>query len=68
MHAACARATQPTREYVRPDNQLALSEADLAEEIPRMLTANNPMAPKNLARCAGAGGGVVMTGGLQVGW
>ncbi|KIY96632.1 Dynein, intermediate chain, flagellar outer arm [Monoraphidium neglectum] len=40
----------PTREYVRPDNQLPLSEAELAEEVPRMLTANNPVAPKNLAR------------------
>lgn len=43
---------QPTREYVRPDNQLALSDAQLGEEIPRMLTANNPVAPKNLARRA----------------
>ena len=46
---------QPTREYVRPDNQLALSEAQLGEEIPRMLTANNPTAPTNLARCARSG-------------
>lgn len=44
---------QPTRELVRPDNQLALSEAQLTEEIPRMLTANNPVATKNLARRVG---------------
>ncbi|GBF93018.1 dynein intermediate chain [Raphidocelis subcapitata] len=40
----------PVREYVRPDNQLQLSEAQLGEEMPRMLTATNPTAPKNLAR------------------
>ena len=44
------RLLQPTREYLKPDNQLALSEAELAEEIPRMLNANNPAAPKNVAR------------------
>lgn len=48
---SCDPHAQPTREYQRPDNQLALSEAALAEEIPRMLNANNPVAPKNLARC-----------------
>lgn len=40
----------PTREVVRPDNQLNLSEAALNEEIAKMLTANNPEAPKNIAR------------------
>eukprot|EP00798_Chlamydomonas_sp_ICE-L_P025485 gene25485-11143_t len=40
----------PTREVVRPDNQLPLSETDLNEEIAKMLTANNPEAPKNVAR------------------
>ncbi|GAX72654.1 hypothetical protein CEUSTIGMA_g110.t1 [Chlamydomonas eustigma] len=40
----------PTREIVKPDNQLHLSEADLNEEIAKMLTANNPTAPKNIAR------------------
>jgi len=39
-----------TREVVRPANQLALSEADLNEEIAKMLTANNPQAPTNVAR------------------
>lgn len=41
---------QPTREIVKPVNQLQLSESQLGEEIARMLTANNPAAPKNLAR------------------
>lgn len=35
---------------VRPTNQLALTEAELKEEIAKMLTANNPAAPQNLAR------------------
>jgi hypothetical protein len=41
---------QPTREVVRPANQLPLSEAELQEEVAKMLTANNPAAPQNLAR------------------
>lgn len=41
---------QPVREVVKPDNQLQLSEAELNEEIARMLTANNPVAPKNIVR------------------
>jgi len=40
----------PVREVVRPDNQLELTEAELEEEIAKMLTANNPAAPKNIAR------------------
>ena len=35
---------------VKPDNQLQLSEKDLDEEIAKMLTANNPSAPRNIAR------------------
>lgn len=43
--------TQPVREIVKPDNQLRdLSEAELNEEVAKMLTANNPAAPKNIAR------------------
>lgn len=42
--------TMPTREIVKPPNQLQLSEAELSEEIAKMLTANNPAAPKNVAR------------------
>lgn len=38
------------REIVKPDNQLRLTEAELQEEIAKMLTANNPAAPKNVAR------------------
>lgn len=41
---------QPTREIVRPANQLQLTEAELNEEIAKMLTANNPAAPQNVAR------------------
>lgn len=41
---------QPTREVVRPANQLPLTEADLREEVAKMLTANNPAASQNLAR------------------
>lgn len=40
----------PTREVVKPENQLQLSEAELNEEIAKMLTANNAEAPKNIAR------------------
>lgn len=41
---------QPTREVVRPAIQLQLTEAELREEVAKMLTANNPAAPQNLAR------------------
>lgn len=44
------RLAQPTREVLRPPNQLALSEAELGEEVAKMLTANNPAAPQNVAR------------------
>jgi hypothetical protein len=37
---------QPVTEVRVPDNQLQLSEAELDEEIAKMLTANNPEAPK----------------------
>jgi dynein intermediate chain 1, axonemal len=37
---------QPATEVRVPDNQLQLSEAELDEEIAKMLTANNPEAPK----------------------
>eukprot|EP00192_Tetraselmis_astigmatica_P007862 CAMPEP_0117682880 /NCGR_PEP_ID=MMETSP0804-20121206/19987_1 /TAXON_ID=1074897 /ORGANISM="Tetraselmis astigmatica, Strain CCMP880" /LENGTH=687 /DNA_ID=CAMNT_0005493205 /DNA_START=77 /DNA_END=2140 /DNA_ORIENTATION=+ len=40
----------PTREVVKPENQLELSEKDLDEEIAKMLTTNNPSAPANIAR------------------
>lgn len=39
-----------TREVVKPSNQLQLSAVDLEEEIAKMLTANNPQAPSNIAR------------------
>jgi hypothetical protein len=42
--------TQPVREVVKPNNQLQLSEAELNDEVAKMLTANNPTAPKNIAR------------------
>lgn len=43
-------ALQPVKEIVKPADQLQLSEKDLDEEIAKMLTANNPLAPKNVAR------------------
>lgn len=33
-----------------PDNQLDLTDAELEEEVAKMLTANNPEAPKALVR------------------
>ena len=47
MHATCL---QPVREYVKPHNQLRLSEAELEEELACSLTAGNPAAPSNVAR------------------
>lgn len=41
---------QPVREVVRPANQLTLTEAELEEDIGRVLTAGNPAAPTNLVR------------------
>lgn len=35
---------------VKPPDQLNLSEAELKEEITRILTANNPHAPQNIVR------------------
>lgn len=35
---------------VKPDNQLQLTEQEMQEEIAKMLTANNPQAPKNVVR------------------
>jgi len=40
----------PVREVVKPSNQLQLTDAELSEEIARMLTADNPVAPKKLVR------------------
>ncbi len=45
-----ALSLQPVREIIKPENQLKLTEAELEEEIAKMLTANNPAAPKNIAR------------------
>lgn len=36
--------------YIRPSDQLELSEDKLNEEITTILTANNPNAPRNIAR------------------
>lgn len=41
---------QPIKEYVKPPNQLHLSDAELAEELACSLTASNPAAPSNIAR------------------
>ena len=39
---------EPTREIVKPDNQLDLNEDQLNEEVMKMLQAKNPNAPKNI--------------------
>ena len=49
MHAGCP-CLQPVKEYVKPHNQLRLSEAELEEELACSLTAGNPAAPSNVAR------------------
>eukprot|EP00163_Fabomonas_tropica_P028063 TRINITY_DN5620_c0_g1_i2.p1 TRINITY_DN5620_c0_g1~~TRINITY_DN5620_c0_g1_i2.p1 ORF type:complete len:700 (-),score=180.55 TRINITY_DN5620_c0_g1_i2:218-2317(-) len=36
--------------YIKPDDQLQLTEEQLSEEMTMILTANNPNAPKNIAR------------------
>ena len=41
---------QGDAEVVVPKEQLQLNETELDEEITKMLTANNPGAPTNLAR------------------
>ncbi|XP_033108789.1 dynein intermediate chain 2, ciliary-like [Anneissia japonica] len=35
---------------IKPDDQLELTETELKEEFTRILTANNPHAPKNIVR------------------
>jgi hypothetical protein len=37
---------QPVREIIKPENQLRLTDVELNEEVAKMLTANNPAAPK----------------------
>ena len=49
MHAGCP-CLQPVKEYVKPHNQLRLSDAELEEELACSLTAGNPAAPSNIAR------------------
>ena len=41
---------QPAKEVRVPENQLQLNDTELEEEIAKMLTANNPEAPKALVR------------------
>lgn len=50
VSAGAVCCMQPTREVVRPAIQLQLTEAELREEVAKMLTANNPAALQNLAR------------------
>lgn len=35
---------------LKPTNQLTLTEQELEEELTRILNANNPHAPQNIAR------------------
>jgi hypothetical protein len=46
----CVALLQGNAEVVVPKEQLQLTETELDEEITKMLTANNPGAPTNLAR------------------
>jgi hypothetical protein len=57
---------QPAREVVRLENQLALSERELEEELARTLTAGNPAAPANIVRFRHAGR--PPRSGWQSGW
>jgi hypothetical protein len=41
---------QCVKEYVKPPNQLCLSDAELAEELACSLTTSNPAAPSNVVR------------------
>ena len=41
---------QPIKEYVKPPNQLRLSDAELEEELACALSSGNPDAPSNIAR------------------
>ena len=43
-------ALQPVKEYVKPANQLRLSDAELEEELACSLSSGNPNAPSNIAR------------------
>ncbi|XP_075247342.1 dynein intermediate chain 2, ciliary-like isoform X2 [Convolutriloba macropyga] len=38
------------KQLIKPDDQLELTDAELKEEITRILTANNPHAPDNIIR------------------
>ncbi|KAJ3105764.1 cytoplasmic dynein with WD40 domain [Phlyctochytrium planicorne] len=40
----------PPKVLLKPHNQLTLTEAELNEEHTRILNANNPLAPQNIAR------------------
>jgi dynein intermediate chain 1 len=40
----------PRKVLLKPGNQLQLTEKELNEELTRILNANNPHAPQNIAR------------------
>ena len=41
---------EPIKRIVKPDNQLQLTEEQLAEEFTRILTANDPNVPNNITK------------------
>ena len=41
---------QPIKEYIKPANQVRLSEAELDEDLACSLSSGNPNAPSNIAR------------------
>jgi hypothetical protein len=49
-HDTHVSVLQPAKEIRVPENQLQLTDAQLDEEVAKMLTANNPEAPKALVR------------------
>lgn len=48
-----------SKQLLRPDDQLDLAEAELAEEIPKILTADDPNIRKNLVIYSFKEGGYV---------
>lgn len=48
-----------SKQLVRPDDQLDLTEAELSEEIPKMLTCDNPNIKSNLVIYSFKTGGYV---------
>lgn len=55
-----------SKQLLRPDDQLDLAEADLAEEIPKILTADDPNIRKNLVIYSFKEGGYVYVSSKKI--